>query len=125
MPPGPEHLELSVGQLTFDALAVGPADGELVLLLHGFPQSSHEWRAQLGALGAAGYRAVAPDQRGYSPRARPAGVEHYRAEHPLDLETLLADGQRPAEKLETQEPTAQETESKDKKPKPTERRNEP
>ena len=52
-------------------------------------------------------------------------VEHYRAEHPLDLETLLADGQRPAEKLETQEPTAQKTESKDKKPKPTERRNEP
>ena len=76
----PEHLEIGVGQLMFDALAVGPAGGELVLLLHGFPQSSHEWRSQLDALGAAGYRAVAPDQRGYSPRARPAGVEHYRAE---------------------------------------------
>jgi len=76
MPPGPERLELAVGRLTFDALAVGPPDGELVLLLHGFPQSSHEWRAQLGPLGAAGYRAVAPDQRGYSPRARPVGVEH-------------------------------------------------
>jgi len=80
MSPGPEHLEIGVGQLMFDALAEGPAGGELVLLLHGFPQSSHEWRSQLDALGAAGYRAVAPDQRGYSPRARPAGVEHYRAE---------------------------------------------
>jgi pimeloyl-ACP methyl ester carboxylesterase len=76
----PERLEIGVDGLTFDALAMGPADGELVLLLHGFPQSSHEWRAQLDALGAAGYRAVAPDQRGYSPRARPLGVEHYRAE---------------------------------------------
>jgi pimeloyl-ACP methyl ester carboxylesterase len=80
MSPGPEHLEIGVGQLMFDALAEGPAGGELVLLLHGFPQSSHEWRSQLDALGAAGYRAVAPDQRGYSPRARPAGVEQYRAE---------------------------------------------
>jgi len=80
MSPGPEHLEIGVGQLMFDALAEGPAGGELVLLLHGFPQSSYEWRSQLDALGAAGYRAVAPDQRGYSPRARPAGVEHYRAE---------------------------------------------
>jgi pimeloyl-ACP methyl ester carboxylesterase len=80
MPPGPEHIEIPVGPLTFDALAVGPPGGELVLLLHGFPQSSHEWRAQLGALGAAGYRAVAPDQRGYSAGARPVGVEHYRAE---------------------------------------------
>jgi pimeloyl-ACP methyl ester carboxylesterase len=80
MPAHPERLEIGVDRLIFDALAVGPADGELVLLLHGFPQSSHEWRAQLGPLGAAGYRAVAPDQRGYSPRARPLGVEHYRAE---------------------------------------------
>lgn len=76
----PERVEIGVDGLTFDALAVGPPEGELVLLLHGFPQSSHEWRAQLDALGAAGYRAVAPDQRGYSPRARPLGVDHYRAE---------------------------------------------
>jgi pimeloyl-ACP methyl ester carboxylesterase len=85
MHPSPGRLEIGVGRFTFDALAVGPTDGEPVLLLHGFPQSSHEWRAQLGALGAAGYRAVAPDQRGYSPRARPVGVEHYR------IEPLVAD----------------------------------
>src|SRR5438309_4616266 len=75
-----ERLEIPVGEFTFDARAAGPADGELVLLLHGFPETSHEWRAQLPALAQAGYRAVAPDQRGYSPRARPEGVENYRVD---------------------------------------------
>lgn len=49
----------------------GPEDGPLVLLLHGFPQTSYTYRHQLPALAAAGYRAVAPDQRGYSAGARP------------------------------------------------------
>ena len=57
--------------LTFTADVLGPADGPLVLLLHGFPESRHSWRAALPALASAGYRAVAPDQRGYSPAARP------------------------------------------------------
>ena len=76
-----ERLEIPVGDFVFDARAAGPADGELVLLLHGFPQTSWEWRSQLKALGDAGYRAVAPDQRGYSPRARPQGVDHYEVHH--------------------------------------------
>ena len=57
--------------LTFTTDVAGPAGGALVLLLHGFPESRHSWRAALPALAAAGYRAVAPDQRGYSARARP------------------------------------------------------
>src|SRR5512139_762075 len=57
--------------LTFTADVSGPADAPLVLLLHGFPESRHSWRAALPALAAAGYRAVAPDQRGYSAGARP------------------------------------------------------
>src|ERR1700704_2073944 len=57
--------------LTFDALAAGAPDAPLVLLLHGFAESMHTWRAQVAALAAAGYRAVAPGQRGYSPGARP------------------------------------------------------
>src|SRR5215813_10179926 len=57
--------------LTFTADSAGPAGGALVLLLHGFPESRHSWRAALPVLAAAGYRAVAPDQRGYSPGARP------------------------------------------------------
>jgi pimeloyl-ACP methyl ester carboxylesterase len=57
--------------LVFDILVDGAADDPLVLLLHGFSESLHMWRPQLSALAAAGYRAVAPSQRGYSPGARP------------------------------------------------------
>jgi len=57
--------------LTFTIDAAGPAGGVLILLLHGFPESRHSWRAALPELAKAGYRAVAPDQRGYSPGARP------------------------------------------------------
>jgi pimeloyl-ACP methyl ester carboxylesterase len=65
--------------LIFDAWIEGPETGEIVLLLHGFPQSRHTWREQVPALAAAGYRAIAPDQRGYSPGARPdpATVSNY------------------------------------------------
>ena len=86
-----ERLEVPVGEFVFDARAAGPADGELVLLLHGFPQTSWEWRSQLQTLGDAGYRAVAPDQRGYSPRARPQGVEHYEVQHLVADVLAIAD----------------------------------
>ncbi len=72
-----ETIEIEVGDFVFDALAAGPADGTPVILLHGFPQTSYSFREHVEALGAAGYRAVAPDQRGYSPRARPEAVEDY------------------------------------------------
>lgn len=75
-----DTLEIPARAGIFDARAAGPADGELVLLLHGFPQTSWAWRRQLEALGAAGYRAVAPDQRGYSRRAAPRDVSAYRSE---------------------------------------------
>jgi pimeloyl-ACP methyl ester carboxylesterase len=57
--------------LTFDALVAGKPGAPLVLLLHGFAESMQCWRAQVSALADAGYRAVAPGQRGYSPDARP------------------------------------------------------
>ena len=57
--------------LTFDALAAGKPGAPLVLLLHGFAESMHCWRAQVDALAGAGYRAIAPSQRGYSAGARP------------------------------------------------------
>jgi pimeloyl-ACP methyl ester carboxylesterase len=72
-----ETLTLEASGLTFDAVADGPADGRLVLLLHGFPQSSREWAGVMDALAAAGCRAVAPDQRGYTPGARPPEVRDY------------------------------------------------
>lgn len=76
-----EARRLEIGDLTFDALAAGPDDGELVLLLHGFPQTARSWRFQIPALADAGYRVLAPDQRGYSPGARPAEVEAYGGRH--------------------------------------------
>lgn len=76
-----ERLDLRVGDLVFGAIADGPVGGDLVLLLHGFPESAAEWTHVLPRLGAAGYRAVAPNQRGYAPGARPLGVEQYRIEH--------------------------------------------
>src|SRR6201995_3378806 len=57
--------------LTFDALVAGEAGAPLVLLLHGFAESMHCWRAQVASLSDMGYRAIAPSQRGYSAGARP------------------------------------------------------
>ena len=57
--------------LTFDALVAGKPGAPLVLLLHGFAESMQCWHAQVEALAASGYRAIAPSQRGYSPGARP------------------------------------------------------
>src|SRR5260370_10505628 len=51
--------------------------GPLVVLCHGFPESWYSWRHQIGALADAGFRAVAPDQRGYGQTDRPAAVEAY------------------------------------------------
>jgi pimeloyl-ACP methyl ester carboxylesterase len=58
----------------------GPEDGKLVLLLHGFPQTRHTWRAELKALANLGYRCCAFDARGYSSGARPAEIDAYRPE---------------------------------------------
>ena len=70
-------IETSDG-MRFRARTTGPADGRPVVLLHGFPQTSRCWDRQLEALGDAGCRAVAFDQRGYSPGARPDDVGAYK-----------------------------------------------
>lgn len=72
--------------LIFEALVDGAAGAPLVLLLHGFAESFHMWSSQLLALAAAGYRAVAPSQRGYSPGARPdaADVAQYHFDRLVD-----------------------------------------
>lgn len=77
-----EDLEIAVGGgMTFRARAAGPDDGRLVLLLHGFPQTSRSWLPVMRSLAEAGHRAVAIDQRGYSPGARPSGVRAYALDH--------------------------------------------
>jgi pimeloyl-ACP methyl ester carboxylesterase len=64
--------------LHFDVTDLGPADGEVVILLHGFPADRHCWDDVGARLADAGYRVLAPDQRGYSPGACPAGRRSYR-----------------------------------------------
>jgi pimeloyl-ACP methyl ester carboxylesterase len=76
-------LSLSLPSLRMQALEAGPAHGPLVLLLHGFPELSESWREVLPLLGAAGFRAVAPDLRGYGGTDRPR--------YGYDLDTLSAD----------------------------------
>lgn len=68
----------TAGGFVFRARAAGPRDGPVVLLLHGFPQTSRCWVEQLAALAGAGCRAIAFDQRGYSPGARPPDTEAYK-----------------------------------------------
>jgi pimeloyl-ACP methyl ester carboxylesterase len=55
--------------------------GPLVLLCHGFPESWYSWRHQLEALALAGFRAVAPDMRGYGRSDKPAEIEKYTLLH--------------------------------------------
>ncbi len=86
--------------LVFDVTTAGPPDGEPVVLLHGFPQSARCWEAVTPALTAAGLRTFAPDQRGYSPGARPAGRAAYRmtevvADAAAVVEAALAETGRP------------------------------
>lgn len=82
---------LAVGNFEFTADIQGPDDGELVLFLHGFPQTHYTWRAELPALAALGYRCCAFDQRGYSPGARPGGIAPYLLESLLDDVIAIAD----------------------------------
>jgi pimeloyl-ACP methyl ester carboxylesterase len=66
--------------LRFEVEACGSGD-RLALCLHGFPESSFSWRAQLPSLAGLGYRAWAPNQRGYGRTTRPPRVADYAARH--------------------------------------------
>jgi pimeloyl-ACP methyl ester carboxylesterase len=66
------------GELVFDVIDEGPADGPVVVLLHGFPQFNTTWNAVIPQLTARGYRCLAPNQRGYSRGARPTHRRDYR-----------------------------------------------
>ncbi|MEI5676528.1 MULTISPECIES: alpha/beta fold hydrolase [unclassified Nocardioides] len=65
------------GPLFFDVTDTGPEDGTPVVLLHGFPERASCWREVAPLLHAQGLRTYAPDQRGYSPGARPRGRSSY------------------------------------------------
>ncbi|MDI9991778.1 alpha/beta hydrolase [Rhodococcus ruber] len=72
-----ETTRVTLGDLTFDVHTAGPVDGTPVELLHGFPETARSWESVAPQLAEAGLRVLAPDQRGYSPGARPDGVAAY------------------------------------------------
>ena len=79
----PALTTLRVGELQMRVAEAGA--GEPIVLLHGFPELWFSWRHQLSALAGAGYRAIAPNQRGYDGTTAPADVEAY------DILDLTAD----------------------------------
>jgi len=86
-----EHLSIPTPAGDFDAIAAGPQDGRPVLLLHGFPEAAVEWEHQVARLGGEGFRAVAPDQRGYSPGVRPDDVAAYAMDELVGDVVAMAD----------------------------------
>ncbi|MGK5532853.1 alpha/beta fold hydrolase [Streptomyces sp. URMC 129] len=73
------HRTVDVGGLALHVAEQG--EGPLVLLLHGFPECWYSWRHQFAPLAAAGYRVVAPDQRGYARSDQPADIGAYTLPH--------------------------------------------
>lgn len=84
--PEPHFVEINGIRMAVYEQGEGPA----VILLHGFPELAYSWRHQLPALAAAGYRAIAPDQRGYGQTDCPENVDDYRIQALAgDIERLL------------------------------------
>jgi len=83
--PGFEHAYIATNGVTLHVVRAGPPDGPLVVLLHGFPELWYAWRHYIQALAAAGYRVLAPDQRGYNLSDKPLRVKDY------DLDALALD----------------------------------
>lgn len=72
-----EHRSVDTGDVSLHTVVAGPEAGEPVVLLHEFPEFWYGWRHQIPALADAGYRVVAPDQRGYNRSDKPERLEAY------------------------------------------------
>lgn len=72
-----ENLSFNNGDVDLHAVAAGPEDGPVVVLLHGFPEFWYSWHRQIEPLSAAGFRVIVPDQRGYNLSSKPVGVSSY------------------------------------------------
>jgi len=83
--------EFHNGDLVFDVGDEGPVDGEVVILLHGFPETREAWDGVVPGLADAGYRVLAPNQRGYARGARPTGRRAYVADNLVADVLALAD----------------------------------
>ena len=91
MPRRKRIRSFSNDSLTFDVIDAGPIDGPVVVLLHGFPERASHWEAVSEILHEHGLRTLAPDQRGYSPGARPRGRGAYRMSRLVADVVALAD----------------------------------
>ena len=76
---GPAVRRVELNGIAMRVLEQGA--GPLVVLCHGFPETSHSWRHQLSGLAEAGYRVVAPDMRGYGGTEAPVAVDRYTLLH--------------------------------------------
>lgn len=90
MPPSVVHRQLSINGIELHVAECGA--GPAVVLLHGFPELWYSWRHQLPALAAAGYRAMAPDLRGYGRSSAPSELEAYSLEAVCGDLLALLDG---------------------------------
>ena len=72
-----EYEFVSVNGVNLHVATAGPEDGTPVILLHGYPDAHFGWRDQIVALADAGFRVIAPDQRGYNLSDKPKGMENY------------------------------------------------
>jgi epoxide hydrolase 4 len=72
-----ENLAFKNGDVGLHAIADGPKDAPVVVLLHGFPEYWYGWRRHIEPMAAAGFRVVVPDQRGYHLSSKPLGVAAY------------------------------------------------
>jgi len=72
-----ESIFFQGASVRLHAIAAGPEDGPVVVLLHGFPEFWYGWRRQIEPLTAAGFRVIIPDQRGYNLSSKPTGVAAY------------------------------------------------
>lgn len=79
------------GDFVFDVTDSGPAEGPVVVLLHGFPQQNTSWAQIALLLTARGFRCLAPNQRGYSPGARPTRRSDYRSAELVEDTLALID----------------------------------
>jgi len=76
---GTTHHQMEVGEASLSVYEAGR--GPAVVFCHGFPELAYSWRHQLTAVADAGFRAIAPDQRGYGGSSRPATITDYDMAH--------------------------------------------